>query len=137
MKWTALSVSGLCFFALSTAASAHHSFAMFETEVSMTLEGTVSDFVWTNPHAWIRIVVENDQGAEEEWAIEMGGPAGLARGGWTPTTLSDGMPVSIVVRPNKDGTRFAQFMAITLPDGTMMGNPDAPPGADAGGLPPR
>lgn len=122
---------------MTGAALGHHSFAMFDPERTVTLEGTVSDFLWTNPHTWIRVNVANAQGEEEEWAIEMGGPAGLARAGWSPTTLIPGMEVSVLARPHRDGSNFAQFMAVTLADGTMLGNPNAPPSADVGGLPPR
>jgi hypothetical protein len=141
MRLATLSVAGIGYLLLaglpSGGAVAHHSFAMFETDVVLTLEGTVDEFLWTNPHSWISVVVENEQGEDEGWAIEMGGPGGLARAGWSAATLSPGMPVSLVVRPHRDGSLFAQFMAITLPDGTQLGNPNAPLGSDAGGLPPR
>ena len=137
MRSATLSLAGIGFFLLTGAALGHHSFAMFDPERTVTLEGTVADFLWTNPHSWIRVNVENAQGEEEEWAIEMGGPAGLARAGWSPTTLTPGMAVSVLARPHRDGSHFGQFMAVTLPDGTMIGNPNAPPSADVGGLPPR
>jgi hypothetical protein len=137
MRLATLSLAGIGFFLLTGAALGHHSFAMFDPDRTITLEGTVGDFLWTNPHSWIRVNVENAQGEDEEWAVEMGGPAGLARSGWSATTLTPGMEVSVQVRPHRDGSHFAQFMAVTLPDGTILGNPDAPPSADAGGLPPR
>jgi len=114
---------------------AHHSFAMFDAEKSVTLEGTVKEFQWTNPHSWILLNVNNAQGQAQQWAIEMGGPAGLARQGWVPKTLTPGMKVTTVVHPLRDGTNGGQFMAITLPDGTKMGNVNAPPSANAGAPP--
>ena len=137
MRLATLSLAGIGYIVLAGAALGHHSFAMFDPERTITLEGTIGDFLWTNPHSWIRVNVENAQGEDEEWAIEMGGPAGLARSGWSPTTLTPGMEVSVLARPHRDGSHFGQFMAVTLPDGTILGNPDAPPSADAGGLPPR
>ena len=114
-------------------ASAHHSFAMFDAEKTVKLDGTVKEFQWTNPHSWILIMVKNAQGADEQWAIEMGGPAGLARQGWVPKTLTPGMKVTAIIHPLKDGTRGGQFMAVTLPDGTLKGNPNAAASANAGG----
>ena len=119
--------------AVSSAAFAHHSFAMFDAEKVATLEGTVKDFQWTNPHSWILMMVNNAQGQAEQWAIEMGGPAGLARQGWKPKTLTPGMKVQTVIHPLRDGANGGQFMAITLPDGTMFGNANAAPSAEAGG----
>jgi hypothetical protein len=108
-------------------ASAHHSFAMFDAEKSITIEGTVKEFQWTNPHSWILMNVGQDQ-----WAIELGAPGGLARQGWVPKTLTPGMKVSAVIHPLKDGTHGGQFMAVTLPDGTVKGNANARAGANAG-----
>jgi hypothetical protein len=62
----------------------------------------------------------------EQWSIEMGGPGGLARQGWVPKTLRPGMNVSVVMHPLKEG-HGGQFLAVTLPDGTKMGNPDTEP----------
>lgn len=114
-------------------ALAHHSFAMFDAEKTKTLEGTVKEFQWTNPHSWILLMVDNAQGQAEQWAIEMGGPAGLARQGWVPKTLAPGMKVKTVIHPLRDGNNGGQFMAVTLPDGTQMGNVNAAPSANAGG----
>jgi hypothetical protein len=101
-------------------AFAHHSFAMFDASQTTTLEGTVKEFQWTNPHAWVMLTVAKD-GQSQEWAIEMMGPGGLARQGWNSSTLMPGMPVKLVVHPLRDGTHGGQFMEITLPDGTQMG----------------
>ena len=101
---------------------------MFDAEKSIELKGTVKEFQWTNPHAWILMTVGNDQ-----WAIEMGGPGGLARQGWLPKTLTPGMAISAITHPLKDGTHGGQFMAVTLPDGKLMGNPNARASANAGG----
>jgi hypothetical protein len=46
---------------------------MFDAEKVATLEGTVKDFQWTNPHSWILMMVNNPQGQAEQWAIKMGG----------------------------------------------------------------
>lgn len=63
---------------LAVPAFAHHSFAMFDSSQNKTLEGTVKEFQWTNPHAWIMLTVAKD-GESEDWAVEMMGP-GVSRG---------------------------------------------------------
>jgi hypothetical protein len=133
MKLSTISLAGVAIAMFASPALAHHSFAMFDAEKNIKLDGTVKEFQWTNPHSWILMMVPNAQGVEEQWAIEMGGPAGLARQGWIPKTLTPGMKVSAIIHPLKDGTRGGQFMAITLPDGSLKGNPNARPSADAGG----
>ena len=108
-------------------ALAHHSFAMFDSNQKMTLSGTVKEFQWVNPHAWIMLTVADPEGRPALWAIEMGGPGQLARQGFTPKTLAPGMNVEVVVHPLRDGSNGGQFMALTLPDGTQLGNPDRDP----------
>ena len=132
MKFKALGCTLIVVAAYAIPAFAHHSFAMFDADKKVTLEGTVKEFQWTNPHSWILMNVANAQGGQDQWAIEMGAPGGLARQGWVPKTLTPGMKVSAVIHPLKDGTHGGQFMAVTLPDGTMKGNPNAAAGANAG-----
>ena len=115
------------------AALAHHSFAMFDADQKTSLSGTVKEFQWTNPHAWIFVMVPNRDGQLEQWAVEMGGPGQIARQGWTAKTLAPGMDVKLTIHPLRDGTNGGQFVGVTLPDGTQMGNPNAAPGANAGG----
>jgi len=132
MKFGTLGLAGIAVAMSAIQVVAHHSFAMFDAEKSKTLEGTVKEFQWTNPHSWILMTVDNAQGQPEQWAIEMGGPGGLARQGWVPKTLTPGMKIKTIIHPLRDGTNGGQFMAVTLPDGTQMGNPNAAPTANAG-----
>ena len=119
--------------AVAATAQAHHSFAMFDQTQQVTLKGTVHEFQWTNPHAWIMLNVANAQGTPEPWAVEMNGPSGLVRQGWKPKTLTPGMPIKLVIHPLRDGSHGGQFMAITLPDGTVIGNANREPVNDTPG----
>ena len=132
MTFKALGLAGVAVAMSAIPALAHHSFAMFDAEKVMTVQGTVKEFQWTNPHSWILIMVKNPAGGEVQWAIELGAPGGLARQGWIPKTLTPGMQVTATFHPLKDGSPGGQFMAVKLPDGTMKGDLDAAPGANAG-----
>ena len=123
MKFSALGLAGVALAMSATPGFAHHSFAMFDAAKSVQLEGTVKEFQWTNPHSWILMMVRNPQGAEEEWAIEMGTPSGLARHGWIPKTLTPGMKISATINPLKDGHRGGRAIAVTLPNGTLKYHP--------------
>jgi hypothetical protein len=120
MKIKLLGLAGIAVAMYAIPAVAHHSFAMFDAEKEMTLQGTVKDFQWTNPHAWIMLSVDK-QGEPEQWAVEMGGPNNLARQGWQSQTLRPGMPVTLVIHPLRDGTNGGQFVEVTLPDGKRLG----------------
>ena len=116
---------------------AHHSFAMFDAEKTATIQGAVKEFQWTNPHAWIMLTVADDKGQAAQWAIEMNGPAGLARQGWRPKTLTPGMPITLTIHPLRDGTNGGQFITATLPDGTKFGGGPGQGGPGGqGGQPP-
>ncbi len=123
MKLRVPCLAAITLAASACAALAHHSFAMFDAGKITTLEGTVNEFQWTNPHAWILLMVAKDEGPPVQWAIEMNGPSGLARDGWRPKTLTPGMKVKVVIHPLKDGNNGGQFLAVTLPDGKLIGNP--------------
>ncbi len=126
MTIKALVLAGIIVGASTITAQAHHAFARFDSGREVTLEGTVKEFQWTSPHAWIMLTVDR-KGRPEEWAIEMNGSSGLAREGWQPRTLTPGMAVTATVRPLRDGTNGGQFLDITLPDGTVFGRAAAPP----------
>jgi hypothetical protein len=126
MTFKALGLAGIAVAVCTMPALAHHSFAMFDAGKKVTLAGTVKEFQWTNPHAFIQMIVANGDGQAEQWSIEMGGPGGLARQGWVPKTLKPGMNVSVTMHPLKEG-HGGQFLAVTLPDGTQLGNPDNEP----------
>jgi hypothetical protein len=126
MTFKALGLAGIAVAVCTMPALAHHSFAMFDAGKKVTLAGTVKEFQWTNPHAFILMMVANSDGQAEQWSIEMGGPGGLARQGWVPKTLKPGMNVSVTMHPLKEG-HGGQFLAVMLPDGTQLGNPDNEP----------
>src|SRR5260370_26117144 len=122
MKVRALAVVGIATLAVyAIPAVAHHSFAMFDASKTVTLEGSVKEFQWTNPHAWILLNVANQQGQADVWAIELNGPSGLARDGWKPKTLTPGMNVSVTIHPLHDGSIGGQFLKVKFPDGSHMG----------------
>src|ERR1700721_901318 len=65
---------GLFALALGGTANAHHSFAMFDQSQQVTLKGTVREFQWTNPHAWIHLDVPNANGVKDTWQGDMNSP---------------------------------------------------------------
>jgi hypothetical protein len=104
----------------SAPAAAHHSSAMFDATVETPLVGTVRTFKWSNPHAWIELDVEAEDGAATMWAIESQPPNMLMRRGWTRTSLRTGDQVTIVINPLKDGQPGGSLVSVTLPDGTEL-----------------
>ena len=101
----------------------HHSFAMFDQSKQVTLKGTVREFQWTNPHAWIHLDVPNADGLEDTWQVELNSPNNLKRQGWKSSSIKAGDQVTLMLNPLKDGSKGGLFISITLPDGSVLGDP--------------
>jgi hypothetical protein len=104
----------------SAPAWVHHSGAMFDSTKEQTLNGTITEFNWVNPHSSFKVNVKGADGSDVVWAIEMNAPQNLVRQGWKRTTLKSGDKVSVVVHPLRDGKPGGSFVAVTLADGTKL-----------------
>lgn len=85
------------------------------------LTGTVKEFQWTNPHAWIQVLVPEGDAGEKEWSIESGSPNMMARQGWTSRTLAPGDRIALVMHPMLDGSPSGSLVSVTLADGRVLG----------------
>ena len=116
-------LSGCCALLLAAAAYAHHSFAMFDQSRQVSLQGTVTEVQWTNPHAFIHLDVANGAGGVDSWQVELNSPNNLKRQGWKTSSVKPGDHVTLILNPLKDGSKGGLFVAVTLPDGSVLGDP--------------
>src|SRR5919197_2600439 len=117
-------------------ASAHHSFAMFDQTKQVTLTGTVTEFQWTNPHAYIEVDVPDEKGTVKHWSVELGSPSILMQSGWKFKDLKHGDKITVKLSPLKDGKPGGLLVQATLPDGRTLGNgPGRGPAQPAAGAP--
>ncbi len=100
-------------------ASAHHSYAMFDSNKLLTVEGTVKELQWANPHVWLEVVTSNGQHVSH-WSFEGGTIALLKRSGWTRDTVHPGDKVKIVCHPLRTGANGGSLMQVTLPSGKTL-----------------
>jgi len=108
-------------FAYALPAVGHHSFAAtFDREQTVELKGTVTKVEWRNPHVWIYIDIENEQGETENWGFEMGSPNGLIRLGWNRDSLQVGHVVTINGARARDGSLRGSVRAVTLSTGESL-----------------
>ncbi|WP_054531712.1 DUF6152 family protein [Erythrobacter sp. SG61-1L] len=105
----------------ASAAIAHHSYAMFDMNKTVPLEGTVVKFKWQNPHAFIEIDVPV-KGQNERWAIEMTSPNNLTNEGWKRTTLKTGDKVTLKIHPLRNGSKGGSYVAVRKADGFTLGD---------------
>lgn len=120
MKWHPLTCAVLIALLASAGAFAHHSFAMFDRSQEISLQGTVKDFRFVNPHSWIYLLVKDEQGSEQLWELEGGSVSALARNGWTSKTLTPGDKITVRIFRRHDGTPSGEFHSVTTADGTRL-----------------
>jgi hypothetical protein len=118
---TTLGLAGLLLATgLTGPAMAHHAFSMFDPNREITLDGTVKDFQWTNPHAWVQMIVKDSAGKEVEWSIEGASPNNLARFGWRRSSVKAGDRAQAVIHPLKDGSIGGSLVKLTV-NGQVVG----------------
>ena len=126
MKTAILTQAALVCLLVTEPALAHHSYAAFDREKTVTLTGVVREFQWNNPHAWIQMMVADEKGRQLEWGVECGSPNMMARTGWKSSTLKAGDKIVAIVNPLKDGRSNGSLVSVTLADGRVLGPGNAP-----------
>ena len=113
---------------LSDTTSAHHAFAAeFDKEKPVSMTGSVTEMRWANPHAWIYIDVEGEDGTVVNWAFETRSANNLIRLGWRPADLPAGTVLEVEGWQARNDTPTASLEEATLPDGRRLfsGSPDS------------
>jgi hypothetical protein len=98
--------------------AAHHSFAMFDRQAERWIEGTVTEFQWTNPHTFIQVAVPQN-GRTVVWSLEGGSPNILSRNGWRRTALRPGDKVRMLIYPLRNGEPGGSFVEVHKDDGAV------------------
>jgi hypothetical protein len=102
----------------------HHSAAMFDEKKSITVEGVVKEFQFTNPHSWLLVDVTDKSGKVTTWGFEAEGPSTLGRAGIRKSDLMPGTKLTITGHPMKDGRPAALWIDAVLANGKKL-NPRA------------
>jgi hypothetical protein len=82
---------------------AHHGGAAYETDKSVIVKGTVTDYIWSNPHVFVKVDVKDDKGNVAHWIVEAQNPVSMMQIGWTKNTFKPGDEVEIDAMPAKNG----------------------------------
>jgi hypothetical protein len=111
---------------------AHHSGAGIDRTKTVTVEGTVRQFKWGNPHSWLELEVVNTKGGLDIWNLEMNPPAYLVRSGWKSSSVKTGDKVKVTARPFINGDPGGIFVSVTLPSGQVLAGGQQPSQLNAG-----
>lgn len=121
MRLSQTFMAGLLALGFATQASAHHAFAAeFDVERPVALSGTVTQVEMINPHSWIHIEVEGEDGESTVWMVEGGSPNSLLRRGITKSSVPVGSELTVNGYQARDGTYRAVARDITFVDGRAL-----------------
>ncbi|HZP32094.1 MAG TPA: DUF6152 family protein [Candidatus Acidoferrales bacterium] len=99
---------------------AHHATASYNMTQSSTVKGTVTNFEWTNPHAYIYLDVKDAKGTTEKWTVELGTIGMLSRAGWKRDTVKPGDEITATGNPAKDGRPLMRFEKLVFANGREL-----------------
>ena len=116
--------------AIAATALAHHGAASFDTSKEVTLKGTVTEYIWANPHCFLKFDAKDDTGTVRNWAVEVSNPTDMSKRGWMRGSFKVGDQVTVSLQAVKTGAPIGRLTKVVLADGTTL-----PGGAELGPLP--
>ena len=99
---------------------AHHGAATFDTVGEITLKGTVTEWVWSNPHSVLKLDVKAEDGTVKQWLVATANVADLSKRGWGRRTFKPGEEVTVLIQPAKSGQPVGMIRTVVLADGTKL-----------------
>ena len=97
------------FLAVSVPLFAHHGAASFDTSRMVTVTGTVTEYIWSNPHVLVKLDAKDESGNVAHWVVEAWNPVTQASRGWTKNTFKPGDEVTADVTPAKNNQTIGEF----------------------------
>ena len=105
-------------------AAAHHGAGVFEPEKKVTVEGTVTDFQFVNPHVLVYLTVKGNNGKDVQWGGELTSPNRLARDDravkWSKEILKPGDRITVTGHPARNGAPMMDILKIVDAHGTVL-----------------
>ena len=109
--------------AFCSMAAAHHSFAMFDGSKLLAIHGTVTKWVWANPHSWLYMGVARADGNVEKWSFECSSPNMMIRWGWNADDIQRGDKITVDAHPAVNGQHIASAQTLFLAAGKVLSDP--------------
>ncbi len=106
--------------AVSSSAVAHHGAATFDTGKELVLQGTVTEWVWSNPHCFLKFEAKGPDGAVRTWTVETSNPPDMVNRGWSRRSFKVGDQVTATVEPVKSGNPVGRLLQVTFADGRIL-----------------
>jgi hypothetical protein len=119
-KLAAISLAVVGLLAVSVPLFAHHGSAAYDTDKKVTLKGTVTRWVWSNPHCLLQLDVTDDSGHVVHWVAETENPSTMIRIGWVEKSLKVGDQITLTALPVKSGAPVGRIIDVVLSSGQTL-----------------
>ena len=100
---------------------AHHGAASFDTTKELKLKGKVTDWIWANPHCFLKFDAMDETNTVRNWAVEVSNPTDMTKRGWARTSFKAGDEVTVTVQPVKGGAPVGRIRSVVLANGETLG----------------
>lgn len=114
------SIAALGVLLVSAPLMAHHGAAALDTGKEVTVKGTVTEWIWSNPHCFLQFDAKDDTGAVRNWAVETQNPTTMTQRGWSRTSFKAGDEVTVTLEPVKNGQPIGRLLTVVLPSGQKL-----------------
>src|SRR5687768_17695459 len=98
----------------------HHGGASFDNTKEITLKGTVTEWLWANPHCFLKVDAKDETGAVRHWNLEFGNPTDITARGYSRRTFKVGDEISVTVTPVKSAAPVGRARVVTLASGQKL-----------------
>jgi len=105
---------------ISVPLAAHHGAAALDTGKEVTLKGTVTEWIWSNPHCFLQFDAKDDTGTTRNWAVETQNPTTMTQRGFSRTLFKAGDEVTVILEPVKNGQPIGRMLTIVLANGQKL-----------------
>ena len=99
---------------------AHHGGASFDASKEVTLKGTVTEWIWANPHCFLKFDAKDDTGMVRNWAVETQNPTDMTRRGWARMSFKPGDQVTVTLQPVRSGEAVGRIRSVMLANGSTL-----------------
>jgi hypothetical protein len=104
---------------IPVSAEGHHGWTEFDEKTEVTIEGTVTDFHYVNPHCVVEFETKDETGHVRKWQGEFSNPGVLSRRGWNAASLEAGDKLTITGHPARNGVLAIHISKIRLANGEL------------------
>jgi hypothetical protein len=109
-------------FFLSSTLLAHHGNAVFDDTKYVSAQGTVTDWVWANPHCFLKFDVKDGKGNISHWVAETSNPPDMLNRGWSKHIFNPGEEITVIMMTVKNGQTRGRIREVILPTGQKLSN---------------